>query len=703
MASYTDNSVSETKQYGTIKDIIADLSEVLLPPERITVSEAAEKYRTVYNPPAYVGKWNNETVPYMVEVMNTLESREYTAVCVVSAAQSAKTELSLNWLTYNVVCDPSDFMMVEKSQTEAKNFSMMKVDRLLRHSPKVGEKLIERRTANNTFDKRFKSGTYLTLTWPTINALSGKTIRRVALTDYDRMDQDVGGEGSPFDLARRRTNTFKRLGMTYVESSPSYDVMNPRWRPATPHEAPPTEGILGIYNRGDRRRRYWQCPHCSEWFEPSFSTLRWPDSHDPMESAEKAFMACPHCFDTNGAIITQSMRPELDANGVWLRDGEKIDKEGVIHGKPRRSDIASFWIKGPGTAFGQWKTLVLNYLLAMQEYESTGNDRPLKATVNTDQGEAYTPPAVAEVRAPEDLMARAEDLGQCEVPEGVRFLVATIDVQKNWFAVQVHGIMPATNGKFDIAVIDRFSIRKSKRVDEDGDRYMVNPGSYLEDWNLITEQVLDKTYPTRENPSRNMAIKLTLCDSGGRQWVTSNAYDYYRELKSNGYGSRFQLIKGDPSPAAPRVRKSFPDAQRKDRKAAARGEIPVLMLNTNMLKDWLDNALGRTEPGGDYIHFPEWLEIGFYKELCAEIKLSNGKWDNPKKLRNESTDLLCYCYAGCINLRVHRFDWDDPPGWADEWDHNPLVFDAENENPTKPEVDNGDDLDELKRLAGELA
>jgi phage terminase large subunit GpA-like protein len=702
MASYTDSSVSQVKEYSTLKDIIVDLSEVLLPPERISVSDAAAKYRTVYNPPAYVGKWDNYTVPYMREVMDTLESREYTAVCVVSAAQSAKTELSLNWLTYNIVCDPSDFMVVEKSQTEAKNFSMMKVDRTIRHSPEVGQKLIERRTANNTFDKRFKSGTFLTMTWPTINALSGKTVRRVALSDYDRMDQDVGGEGSPFDLARRRTSTFKRLGMTYVESSPSYDVLNPRWRPATAHEAPPTEGILGIYNRGDRRRRYWQCPHCSDWFEPSFSTLRWPESDDPMESAENVFMACPHCFEENGAAIFQSQRNDIDQNGVWLRDGETIDKDGTIGGKPRRSDIASYWIKGPGTAFGQWKNLVLNYLLAMQEYDSTGNDRPLKATVNTDQGEAYTPPRVAEVRAPEDLMGRAEDIGDCTIPTDVRFLIASIDVQKNRFVVQVQGIVPAGE-KFDIAVIDRFEIRKSKRFDEDGDRYMVNPGSYLEDWNLITEQVLDRTYMTQESTPRKMSIKLTLCDSGGKEGVTSNAYDYYRELRSSGYGNRFQLVKGESSPSAPRVRRSFPDSGRKDRKAAARGEIPVLMLNTDRLKDWLDNALGRMEPGGYYIRFPDWLELNFYKELCAEVRLPNGKWDNSRKLRNESTDLTCYCYAGCIHLRVERINWDDPPNWADEWDHNPMVVDAEAENPAKPSQGGDDALEELKKLAGDLA
>jgi len=632
----------------------------------------------------------------------TVDSENHLYLAGKQMVPTHNTNMSLAWLSYNVVCDPSDFMIVEKSQTEAKNFSMMKVDRMIRHSPAINERLIQRRTASNIHDKKFKSGTFLTMTWPTVNSLSGKTIRRVALSDYDRMDQDVGGEGSPFDLARRRTNTFKRLGMTYVESSPSYDSMNPSWRPATPHEAPPTEGIVGIYNRGDRRKRYWQCPHCGEWFEPAFSTLRWPESDDPMESAEGVFMACPHCFDDNGAIITQAMRPELDANGVWLRDGEKIDKHGNITGKPRRSDIASFWLKGPAAAFSQWRTLVINYLLAMQEYESTGNDRPLKTTVNTDHGEVYIPPHVSEVRAPEDIMARAVDIGDRVVPTKVRFLLAGIDVQENRFVVQVHGIVPAENG-FDMVIIDRFDIRKSERYDQDGERFWVNPGAYPEDWDRITDKVLDKTYLTDEPVPRQMGIRAVFCDSGGRAGVTTNAYDYYRRLKSEGYGGRFWLVKGDGMKSAPRVRKTFPDSGRKDRKAGARGEIPVLMLNTDLLKDWLDKALDRVEPGGGYIEFPDWLELDFYKELCAEIKNpQNGKWENPKKLRNESTDLINYCYAGCIFFRIEKMDWDNAPKWAGPWDENPLVVSTEDDSPTRPAQEDTGNLDKLKQLAGQL-
>lgn len=707
MAHYSDDSIMERgKRYPSLKSMVEDLSDILIPPERISVPESSEKNRIVYNPPAYHGPWDNSIAPYLIEPMLMLDSREHTAVCVVAPAQSLKTEIILNWAQHSITTDPSDMMIVEKIQSEARAFSKLKLDRMIKKSPAVKEKLIQRRSADNTFDKEFKTGTSILIGWPTEGFASGKSVRRVGLTDYDRMVQDLGGEGSPFDLFRRRTTTYKRLGMTYVESSPSFDVLDPSWKPnkASPHEAPPCEGILGIYNRGDRRRRYWQCPHCGNWFEPGFNTLRWPDSADPVESAENAFMACPHCFEESGAIIRQSDRIALDAKGVWLRDGEKIDSEGNRYGVARRSDIASFWIKGPCTAFGQWKTMVLNLILANEEYNITANDRPLKTTINTDQGEAYTPPHIAQVRAPEDLMERALPLPEKTVPRGVVFLVATIDVQKNSFVVQVHGVIPAEK-TISLVVIDRFSIVKSARLDEDGERYWVNPGSYLEDWDLIGEKVIKKNYPIEDldfpEKPRHMAIRAVACDSGGRDGVTSNAYSYYRKLREDGLAGRFFLVKGDTRPNAPRVSKTYPDSQRKDRTAGARGEIPVLMLNTNTLKDWLDKALGRVDKGGGHIQFPDWLDLKFYKELCVEVKTNKG-WENPKSLRQESWDLLVYCYAICIHLGAERFNWDNPPVWAGEWNNNPLIAHKDELGISPGKKDAADSKSRLVELAKKL-
>ena len=103
---------------------------------------------------------------------------------------------------------------------------------------------------------------------------------------------------------------------------------------------------------------------------------------------------------------------------------------------------------------------MLKYLQAVAEYESTGSEIALKTTVNTDQGLPYVPKQLAVQRLPENLKARAEDLGERVVPRETRFLTACVDVQKHSFRVQVQG----TGVAGDKWIIDSFEIRKSNRT-----------------------------------------------------------------------------------------------------------------------------------------------------------------------------------------------------------------------------------------------
>lgn len=678
----------------SLEDIIVETAAAARPPERLTVSQASEKYRKLNNPGSYVGPWLNETVPYLVEPMDVLQDHNFTGMVFAGPAQCGKTDTALNWLLYSVICDPADMMIVQTSGPTARDFSMRRIDRLHRHSPEIGSRLLMGKQGDNTFDKTYKGGMLLTLSWPSINELSGKPIPRLWLTDYDRMPENVDGEGSPFDLARKRATSFRSFGMCAAESSPGFIVDNPKWVRKTAHEAPPTKGILALYNKGDRRRWYWRCVKCEDVFEPSFELLDYPSSKDAMEAAEQAVLRCPHCRQAYSHEPSEYLpgKHELNQKGRWVKDGMRWT-DGKIIGTPIRSSIASFWMKGVAAAFSDWKTLVFNYITAELEYESTQSEESLKTTVNTDQGEPYTPKSMKNDRAPETIQAKAFNFGNRMVPKGVRFLIATIDVQKNRFVVQIHGV--AANK--DIYVIDRFEIKKSKRLDEDGERKWVSPPSYLEDWKLLVENVLAKRYPLEDGSGREMAIRLTLCDSGGKEGTTENAYNFVRWLRrgdvsdeegsdekdtdegeymwSPEYASRFLLLKGDPIQTAPRVRIGHPDSQRKDRMAGARGEIPVLFINSNAVKDMVNNKLDRDDPGGRFC-FPDWLDTNFFIELTVEVRDPKKGWENPKKFRNESWDLLTYCLAATLSplIMLEHMDMSNAPGWAAPWDENDLVF-----------------------------
>lgn len=666
--------------YRNISEIALGIGRLFEPPERLTVSECAAKYRKLNNLGAYTGDWLNEKVFYMVEPMDVLDSRFYDSCVFVGPAQSGKTDaLILNWTLFSVQSSAMDLTIYNPSTAAARDFAMRRIDRLCRDSKVIAEKIVKRRDADNKLDKHFTNGMMLTLSWPSVNEMSGKPIPRVALTDYDRMDDDIEGDGNPFDLAAKRTTTFGSYKMALAESSPSKPVLNPRYI-TKGHEAPPAEGILALYNRGDRRRWYWPCLCCGHYFEGRFSMLKYDlfnkktgEIYDRVSASETARLECPSCQ----YLIHPDERMEMQQWGMWIKDGESVDMDGHRTGTGRRTKTASFWLNGMAASFTNWAGLVHTFLTAEEEYQSTQSEEALKKFYNTDLGEPYLPKSIGEERLPEDMIARAEPLPEKMVPAGVRFMVANIDVQKNMFVVQVHGISPGQ--PFDMVLIDRFQIRKSKRVDEAGEVLWVKPATYLSDWDEIIEQVMEKTYALADGSGKRMAIKMTTCDSGGfskkkGESTTAMAYSFYRKLRSEGLHTRFHLVKGSGKPGIPRARITHPDAQQRDKNSTARGDVPVMIFNSNEIKDMLHARLDSIEPGKGMYRFPNWLADWWYQEMCAEVRTPAG-WEKREHANNEAWDLSYYCIGVCISslMVVEKMDWANPPNWAAEWDKNVLI------------------------------
>ena len=678
-----------------LSGLFLDLADIFDPPLRLTVSEAAERFRYLNNPGSYVGPWRNAETPYLVEPADCLTSRALSGVVFVGPAQSGKTDgLILNWIVHMAVVAAGDLIMYSPTMAMAKDFSIRRVARMLRHSPAVGERLLAEASADNLFDKQFRNGSMLSLSWPTATQFAGRPVMRCALTDYDRMDDDIEGEGSPFDLAVKRNTTFGSFGMTLAESSPSREITNLQWIAGSPHEAPPCEGILGLYNRGDRRRLYWPCPRCGTFFQPEFDTLVWEPADNPTEAAATARMQCPSC----AYRIAFRERDGMLAKAVWLKDGERI-VDGRRVGTPRRASIASFWLLGTAARFTTWAALVEKYILAEKDAEQTGSEEALRTFWNTDIGKPYVPKRQQNQRLPETLKSRAEFVAEKEVPEGVRFLVATVDVQTNRFEVQVFGVLPGA--PFDTILVDAFPIIKSLRQDDDGDTLWVKPAAYLDDWFLLRDQVIQKSYPLAGRPWQRMRVKMVGCDSGGQDGATANAYEFWRRMRIEGLGGRLLLLKGEPIRTAPRWRIGYPDAQRKDKLTAARGDVPVLFLNSNLMKDMLSGRLENTEPGKGMFRVPAWLPDSYYAQLCAEVRTAKG-WENPGRRRNEAWDLAYYALGLLISspIGAEKIDWTNPPGWAAPWDQNDLVFAGETDS-FAPEVKPAYDFRKLGRaLAG---
>lgn len=707
-------------KYPTLEHIVSATFAEMVPPVRMSVPEAAQKYMRMGSGTGNSTPWSPLKTPYLVEPMNALTDLNYQGMVFVGPARTGKSVAGLGWIAHTVITDPEDMMFVQMDRENARKWSNGDLDRFLRASPAVRERQKIRREDDNTFDKTFSSGMRLMITYPTANNLSNITVGKVWLIDYERMDDLVDGEGTPFDMAQKRTQTKGRFGMTVAEASPNphKEITDPKWTPSTPHEAPPIRGIFELYNRGNRQRFYWKCPHCAEWFEPDFKLLDWGGHTDPMLAKEATVMVCPH----NGCVIKPGEKYKLNMGGRWVPDGARLTHDNRMELIPghevARSDIASFWLKGPAAAYQPMGELVAKYLRAQKALAETGDDGPLRTTVTTDQGSYYIPAHRLSERVPEQLKERAEEWepvdGEPIVPHDVRFLIATVDVQKNCFVVQVNGFMP--NG--DIAIIDGFKIRLSDRRDGNGDRLPIDPSAYVEDWAEL-DALATRSYPLADGSGRRMRIRVVGYDSGGAEGATANAYNNWRRLRSLGTGlhRRFIPLKGEPSKTAPPARTTWPDSSQKDKHAIARGDVPVLLLNSNRLKDRVSLMLARRvseeqadDVRGGMIRYsnasPDW----FYKQMTTEIRTEKG-WENPAKRRNEAFDLTYYA-IGIATRPIEKmvpfthFGFDNinftaPPIWAAPWDENEFVFYPDGEGNEAPEV-------EQKRksfadLAGKLA
>lgn len=670
----------------------------LRPPRRVSVSQGAAQNLFIKQPGGYVGPWSADETPYMVEPMDMLASRQHESVVFVGPARTGKTMgLLEGWGAHVAVNDPGDMLIVQMTQDKAREYSKTRIDRMLRNSPSLAALMTNSGQDDNTHDKLFRHGMWLRIGWPTVSQLSSSDYRYVALTDYDRMPQDVGGEGSPFALGRKRTTTFLSRGMCLVESSPGFDIQDPNRTQVTAHEAPAVDGILSIYNQGDRRRWYWQCMDCRHWYEaaPGLSLFNLPPRAQLLdmvreanldEMADKyANVVCPHC----GSITGKRWKHELNRHGRWLRDGQWLTPEGDVFGDGMTSNIASYWLGGVAAAYQSWRSLVLRYLQGLREYATSGSELTLRTTVNTDQGMPYTPAVLLEaVERNADPAARGEDLDRHTVPAETRFVTAHVDVQGGSnarFEVQIHAHGPMG----EQWMINRFAIRDSRREGMGGEYAPLDPMSYPEDWDRLTDEVLLATYKT---PIEGREIRVIMCtvdafgehgkDAEGQTiGVTANAYAWYRRVRLRGDNlhERIMLTKGRAGREVPRIRKTMVGGV----KPGEKGDVPLYTFNTDLLKDEVDAALRRTVPGPGYIHFPKpksntnpggWLPASFFDELRAEVRGKDGKWVRVRK-RNESLDLCVGARLAWLRLKADQIrDWAVAPVWAAPIEKNSEVI-----------------------------
>jgi phage terminase large subunit GpA-like protein len=658
-------------RFATVADAILEALPSLAPRSRVTVGETAPR-RMIESGGQWV-PWRRDVAPYMAEPMDLITSRRFDSVAFVGPARSSKSEgLVINPLAHAIMAQPRVVAVFSPDKGAAQEWSIGALDPLIENSPELASRLASGKGADNIFTKRFRGGCRVTVDWPVKTKLAQRSIALVIGTDYDAFPEDIGGDGSAFGLMRKRTEAAGSRGMTVVESSPRFPILDESWTPSTAHEAPPAEGIAGIYNRGSRGRLYWTCGDCGELFEPRFDRLSYADEGSPEVRGASACMVCPNC----GSVIEARRKAELNRGAAWLHE----DDDGSlspIGDLGRVVATASYWLPGPAAALASWSRIVSRYLEAVETFEATGGEGDLKAVVNAELGLSYLPRSRAASAGLSETALReaATDDAWQVAPAGTAFLTIAVDVQIGRFVVQVEAWRP----RLERVVVDRFDLFTPPDGAPNAGGRRIEPGKFAEDWQAVLE-LADKVYPVAGSDGLAMKPLAIIVDAAGEPGVTPNAYAFWRRAKLS-HPRRFYLVRGRGGEIAKRAELRFPESAHRGKEYAAR-DVPIVRAGTDRLKDEIAASLLREVGGPRRLGVSRFAPAEVFAEYAAERRGAKGWEKRPGVQRNEALDLSVYALALVIVLEAEAINWDRPPRWALPGPRNAMTVDLGGEAPT---------------------
>ena len=478
-----------------ITNVFSEALRMAIPEAFLTVSMWAATYRFLSpERSARPGRWRNELVPYLVEIMDTVGRPGVREIVFVKSAQVAGTECANNIIAYFMHADPSPILYVCETEPKAESWSKESLAPMIRDTPVLKQIVSDSRSrdsGNTISDKSFPGG-HLAIGHATSAATLSSRPRRIVILD-ERDAYKPTSEGDPAKLAEARTKTFQDA-IIFKPSTPR-ERMEPE--PGAPLDAPRYSPIELEYENSDKRRYFVPCPHCDEYQVLEWSRIKWDDAEHVLD----AYYAC-----VNGCLIEHEHKTEMLARGEWRAE------------KPF-TGRAGFHIWEGYSPFVTWGEMAQNFLEAKKSRST------LKVFVNTSLAQGWE--ELPEQAHTDDLAARCEPF-EAEVPDGVLVIVASADVQGDRLETEIVGY-----GLDEESWSLRYEV-----LDGDPSQQAV--------WDELKELW---TQPLTKADGTEMRVVAACVDSGGHH--TQQVYRFCRQNR----GRRWFAVKGANTPGKPLVSK----------------------------------------------------------------------------------------------------------------------------------------------------
>lgn len=415
--------------------------QFLRPPEQLTVSEWAEKYRMLDSKSsAMPGPWSNDITPYLTGVMDEFNNYETEKIIFVKPTQIGGTEALQNMIGYIVMQDPSPTMIVYPTDTLAKSVSENRLQPMLKATPEIAKKFDEN---SSLLELQFDS-MYISLTGSNSpSGLASKPIRFLMMDEVDKYPGASSKEADPIKLASERTKTFHNKKI-YITSTPTLK----------------TGHIWKEKEAADIEKHFFvPCPHCGEYIEFKFQNIRFPDD-EGMSYADRAEFATYVCQEC-GCLITDNDKHNMLKLGEWRT---------VCHNTKYVRNVA-FWINTLYSPFVRWSDIAKEFLVSKDDPEDLQN------FVNSWLAEAWEDTKLK--TSAELVLERQTELPAYVVPQWTKLLTAGVDVQENslYWSIRAFGEFLTSQNiahgqSLSFEEIDR--IMNMQYMTEEGDPMVVN-------------------------------------------------------------------------------------------------------------------------------------------------------------------------------------------------------------------------------------
>lgn len=366
----------------------------LKPPENITVSQWADKYRILDSKTsAMPGPWRTDQTPYLRGIMDEFNNHETEEIVYVKPTQVGGTECLQNMTGYIVQQDQAPTMIVYPTEELAKSISENRLEPMIKAAPSLKKRYKENESSK--LELQF-DGMYLTLAGSNSpSSLASKAIRFLFLDEVDKYPGASKKEADPISLARERTKTFHNRKI-FITSTPTLK----------------TGHIWKAKEESDIEKHYFvPCPHCGEYIELKWSQVTFPNEEGMSytDRAEFANYICQEC----GCIITDQDKPQMLRQGEWR----------VVKQNTKYATKVAFWMNTLYSPFVRFSEVVKEFLKSKDDPEKFQN------FVNSWLAEPWED---TKLKTNADLvLERQTEYEQFVVPEWAKLLTGGVDVQEN--------------------------------------------------------------------------------------------------------------------------------------------------------------------------------------------------------------------------------------------------------------------------------